>query len=174
MLLPTKRFYDLLVNVYIAFFGSVASIVALIWFALEKVQPSNFVWYCLVPSAFIFLSAIAIYSIRVRQENIQFRNFIKILHRVNHDYRDMLAAAFKNQPHEINGSQYCDFLKQSERKTLKSACQKIAKVYTAFTHSDCMVTVKLITQVGDKAYCATHERSEENCPRDVVGVNLFL
>ncbi len=164
--LQTKRFYDLLANVYVAFFGSVASIAGLIWFAFDKLQPSAIVWSALVLVALIFLSAISIYSIRVRQENIQFRQFIKILHRINHDYRDMLSAAFKHQPHEFTGSEYSDFLKKSEKDTIRSVCQKIAKVYTAFTHSDCTVTVKLITRVSEKIVCETHERSEEKCARD--------
>jgi hypothetical protein len=59
-----------------------------------------------------------------------------------------------------------DYAKENERKTLKSVCQKIAKVYTAFTHCPCTVTVKLVTGVGDKTFCETYERSEENCERD--------
>jgi hypothetical protein len=167
MHLQTRRFYDLIRNVYVAFVGSVASIVALLWFAIDKLQPSTLVWSFLVPVTLLFLLAISIYSIRVRQENIQFRNLIKILHRVNHDYRDMLSGAFKNQPHDFTRSQYFDFLKRGEKTTLKSVCQKVAKIYTAFTHSDCTVTVKLITQVDGKSFCATHERSEELCPRDI-------
>src|ERR1035437_8819554 len=51
--LRTRRLYDFLANVYLAFFGSIASIVALIWFALDKVQPTTFVWLFLVPTTFI-------------------------------------------------------------------------------------------------------------------------
>jgi hypothetical protein len=35
------------------------------------------------------------------------------------------------------------------------------------------VTVKLITQVDGKTFCATHERSEENCPRDIAKPRQF-
>jgi hypothetical protein len=166
--LRTRRLYDFLANVYLAFFGSIASIVALIWFALDKVQPTTFVWLFLVPTTFILFSVVAIYSIRVRQENIQFRNFMKTLHRINHDYRDMLSAAFKHPSQEFDPDQYLNFLKQSEIQTIRSACQKVAKIFTAFTHSECTVTVKLITRSGGKDFSETFERSEENSVRDIA------
>jgi len=169
----TKRIYDLLSNVWIAFLGSIASIAGLIWFAIEKVQITTVLWLVVLLSAFALLFAIAIYSIRVRLENIQFRNFVKTLHRINHDYRDMLSAAFKHPPQALGTDGYINFLKQSESKTIKSVCQKISKVFSTFTRRECTVTVKLIVRDGGKVYCETYERSEENCLRDTGQPRLF-
>lgn len=171
--LNTRRVRDFFANVYFAFFGSLASIVALIWFAFDKLKPWTILWAILVPVAVLCLAGIAIYSIRVRQENIQFRNFTKILHRINHDYRDTLSAVFKNHSIDLSAEDYWTYLKQSERKTLKSSCEKIAKIFTAFTHRPCTVTVKLITQAEGKNVCEMLERSEENSERDTCTPRQF-
>lgn len=173
MKLGTKRVYDFLSNVYVAFLGSIASIAGLIWFAVDKIQPTMILWLFVVPIAIVLLSAITVYSIRVRLENIQFRSFTRILHRINHDYRDMLSAAFKNQNQGLSADDHINFLKQNETRTINSVCQRISKIYSTFTHGECTVTVKLIQRDGEKYSAITYARSEENCARDKALPGFF-
>jgi len=166
--LTTRRIHDFLANSWVAFVGSVASILSLAWFAYLEIKPSpwSIVGAVLLPVAFGVFLGVAIYSIRVRQENRAFRDCMKVLHRINHDYRDTLSATFRNTSQRPEEAGSRDYVAHSERKTIKSVCEKIAKSFSAFTHSDCMVTVKFITRDGDKMLCETYERSEENCDRD--------
>jgi len=171
---PTRWLHDFLGNAYVSFAAWLASVVALVWYAYDQLKPApaafSLVLYAVVTAVVL---AVGIYSIRVRQENIHFRQFTRILHRINHDYRDTLGAVFRNTSPEYTASEFSHYLKDSERKTLKSACQKISKIYTFFTHSQCTVTVKLITMIDGKAYCETCERSEENCERDQTHLRRF-
>ena len=107
------------------------------------------------------------------KENRAFRDCIKVLHRINHDYRDTLSAIFKHGAHRFDQNEYRDYVTQSERKIIKSVCQKIAKIYSSFTHGSCTVTVKLVTRVAEKMFCETYERSEENCDRDTGPSRIF-
>jgi hypothetical protein len=161
----TKKLHNFFASIHVAWCGSVASIIALVWYAYDSFKPSGLrllVLICFAIAAGIFLG-VAIYSIRVRQENKQFREACKTLHRINHDYRDTLSNTFSGVAHTPD---LATAAKLSELKTLKSACQKIAKIYSGLTHCDCCVTVKLITNEGGSTYCETHARSEENSERD--------
>ena len=174
MKMSARRVHDFLEDTWIAFFGSVASIVSLAWFAYLEIKPSPWavVAAVLLPLSFIVFLSASIYSIRVRQENRAFRECVKALHRINHDYRDTLCAIFRHTGHKPD-LQHRDYATESERKTVKSVCQKIAKIYTGLTHSDCTVTVKLVTRLGEKMMCETYERSEENCRRDAGPIRQF-
>lgn len=98
MNLPTRRLHEFFGNVYIAFFGAVASIVALLLWLIDKynITFSALTWWIIASTAFFLFSGIAIYSIKVRLENIQFRNLTEILHEINHNYRDALCSIFKH------------------------------------------------------------------------------
>jgi hypothetical protein len=170
MLPVTRRFHSLFNSSWIAFLGTVSSIVGLVLAAYLELRhlPQNTIWILLLFAGIIFFLGIGIYSIKVRQENRTFRNFMATLHRINHDYRDTLSAAFRLKPSLQGLSQeaYLNYLEEWEEKTLKSVCQKIAEFYSAFTHSKCTVTVKLIKQVNGMSFCSAYARSEENCRRD--------
>jgi hypothetical protein len=160
-----RRLHDFFANIHVAWCGSAASIISLVCYAYETLKPTG--WRLLALICFGIAAAafagVAIYSIRVRQENKQFREACKTLHRINHDYRDTLSATFSGAAHTPDLATAAKF---SELRTLKSACQKIAKIYSGLTHCDCTVTVKLITNEAGNTFCETHARSEEISERD--------
>ena len=165
MTLVTKKAHDFFGNIYVVWVGAVCSIAGLVWYAYDRLKPSGpklITLICCAILAALFLG-LAIYSIRVRQENLQFKEACKNIHRINHDYRDTLSATFSAA---VQGPDFATVGKLSELKTLKSACQKIAKIYSGLTHCSCTVTVKLITKEGGNSFCETHARSEENSERD--------
>jgi hypothetical protein len=120
-------------------------------------------WVVLFVPAFVGLAAAIIYSIRIRQENASFRRLPEVLHKINHDYRDVLSKCF-GDPGAVPPEQV---RLQEEVATVTSACQKIAQIYSDLTHVPCTVTAKVITTEPDgRAYCDTFARSESNCKRD--------
>ena len=170
MLLATRRFHTLFNSSWVAFLGAVASIISLVWFAYLEINqgPQHALWIVLLGVCFTFFLGAGIYTIKVRQENREFRKFMATLHQINHEYRDTLSAAFKFKPASPNISpeSYIKYLEEWEEKTIKGVCQKIAEFYSAFTHCKCTVTIKLSKQVEGRSFCSSYARSEENCKRD--------
>jgi hypothetical protein len=170
VLLSTRRFHTFFNSSWVAFLGSVASVISLIWFAYLEINhaPQMTVWVVLLGASLAFFVGAGIYTVKVRQENREFCKFMGTLHQINHDYRDALSAAFKFNPASSNATEegYVKYLDKWEEKTIKGVCQKIAEFYTAFTHCKCTVTVKLIKQLDGKTFCSSYARSEENCKRD--------
>ncbi len=168
-----RRICDFCANVYVAFLGSLASILALLWFVFERLNPSTLIWGITVPIAVICLFAIGIYSVSVRKENIHFRTLIWILHRINHTYRDALSSVFRYAAPTDNTKDSIESGIKLERDTLQSVCANLASLYGGFTHRSCTVTIKLITRSGGKAYCETYARSEHISNRDQGTPRLF-
>jgi hypothetical protein len=108
-----------------------------------------------------FLATTVIYSIRVRQENRAFRHVPTILHRINHNYRDVLSKLFG---HGAAGN--LTLRMRLEREALVSVCQSISEIFTLLTHVPCTVTVKLITRENGRVYCQTAIRSQVGSERD--------
>ncbi len=97
------------------------------------------------------------------------RSIPEIIHKINHDYRNVLSQLFgdSSQPSE-------EMRRREEKRTLESACQKIANIFSALTHVRCTVTVKFIVRNDDgRAYCETLVRSEMNSKRDEAHRQVF-
>jgi hypothetical protein len=141
MLRTTRRFHDLAANVYVAFFGSLASIAAFSWYVYDKFSftRSDLSELILLLIVLILLPA-SLYSVRVRQENLAFRSAARTVHRINHNYRDVLCKMFGGE-HPITDR---EVLQIQEMKTLEYVCQATARMFTVLTHAECVVTVKLI------------------------------
>ena len=173
MTLPTSRVHAVLSHPAVTFIASLCTIAAFIWAIFEKfyARPpegslaASEYWEVLILAIFALpLVALAIYSIRVRQENRAFRLLMEKLHKINHDYRDILCQTFggKENPKEPHPGRA-----KQELQALSSVCQTASKIFNSFTHSDCMVTIKLITKKNDgTAIATTHLRSESICQRD--------
>jgi hypothetical protein len=169
----TRRLHDFLGNVWVvlvlAILNSVGGGLAL----YDKIQPAPGGRRWIILSGLFVGGALMvvgiIYSIRVRQENLVFRTLPERLHKINHDYRNVLsklfgAAVVPTQEERV----------RAELKTLESACQKIAVIFAGMTHVPCTVTVKLITEEPDgRAFCETLVRSETNSSRDEGQPRVF-
>src|SRR6266496_767745 len=152
-------------NVYVQFFGSLASILGFFWIIYDRFSPSHHDILELIISliaGFIFFG-INIYSVRVRQENDALKRAAFTVHNINHHYRDTLCQMFGGkQP--INDPKV---LITQEQQTLELVCAHIARIYNSLIHADCMVTVKVIYRDdAGKLYCGTHARSEARSDRD--------
>lgn len=160
----TRKIREILNSRWFDVLAGSCSIVGFFWFVYAKFEPTGdqlatFVfWLCAAP-AFVGL---VVYSIRVRQENRAFESFTKTLHKVNHDYRNVLRELF-GPAHSFENEEVRSVC---EQRTLRSVCQKVAEIFGNLTHVKCSVTVKLITKDGGKAYCQTLVRDEDNSPRE--------
>lgn len=170
----TKTLHDIAASVYLAAAGAIASVVAFGWFIYDKFSPTP--WSDLAELVILLLVGVVVigfglYSVRVRQENNALRRAIDTIHKINHDYRDVLSKVFGGkQPITDPEARIVEL----ERATLQAVCQSTAKIFNSFTHADCMVTVKLIDKDGDgRLSCGTYARSQSNCERDRVEPSSF-
>ncbi len=166
----TKHFHDLMRGqtiAYIGLIGSVASIVSLVAWAYSKL-PTGWAGLLLLSALALSLLALvavsSIYSLRIRQENRAFRRSQHVLHAINHNYRGVLNDVFgETKIHSMERRA------QLEKDTLRSVCEELSRLFLAFTHVPCTVTVKLIVRGRDGAlYARTHARSDNMCGRDKV------
>jgi len=171
MTLPTNKVHAVLANPYVAFFGSIASIAAFLWFIFEKIYtpstggapPSDDLEVIILIVAAVVILGIGFYSVRVRQENRAFRKAAEKFHKINHDYRDVLCKMFGREESVTDRTE----LAKQELLSLESVCQTIAQMFNWFTHGECMVTVKLITRADNgKLFASTYVRSESKSERD--------
>ena len=168
--ISAKRGHDVMRGhtvAYVGLIGSVASIVSLVAWAYTQLPRG---WAGLVLLSFLAVSFLAVvgaaslYSLRIRQENRVFRISHEVLHKINHNYRDVLSDVFGDRKVE-------ERVRRAgiEKETLRSVCEELSKLFLAFTHVPCTVTVKLIVRGQDGVlYARTHARSEIYCPRDTV------
>jgi hypothetical protein len=169
----TNNLHDFAANVYIAALGSIASIAAFFWFIYDKFSPApeDIFELVILLIVVLFFIGLGYYSIRVRQENSAFRRSVGTIHKINHDYRDILSKMFGGEEPITDERVKI----QNERDTLQAVCQALAKMYNSFTHVDCMVTVKLITKDNHgRLSCGTYVRSEINCERDRFHPGTFV
>ena len=87
-----------------------------------------------------------------------------IIHRINHEYRDVLSENFRRADRLIVNP--TKEILDCEQTTLSSVCQKLARLFSKLIGSECFVSVKLITEFNGKFVCETFVRSEQNCERD--------
>lgn len=133
---------------------------AVAWFSNGSVY-----WWVVVVglAALALFLAGFLYSVVVRRENLAFRDMPDFLHKINHHYRDVLSSVFN--PDEPSPEQ--KKILATEESTIRSVCQRIARIFTRLIGRDCTVTVKLLASGHDgHKYCQTYARSEENSVRD--------
>lgn len=113
-----------------------------------------------VATSLLLLAGVA-YSVRVRQQNSRLRSVPAALHRINHDYRDVLSQVFGGQvlPPDKERAHL-------ELRTIESTCQKIAQIFTVLIQRECTVTVKLITKETGRSMCQKYARNVLSCQRD--------
>jgi hypothetical protein len=101
----TKRLHDLAANVYLAAAGAIASVAAFGWIIYDKFSPkaSDLAELIILLIVILMIGAIGYYSIRVRQENNALRRAIETIHKINHDYRDVLSKIFGGNPLPTQG-----------------------------------------------------------------------
>ena len=169
----------LLVNPWIAFLGAIASIIALLWFAHDKLGTSLNDWSSgqIILLIACVLGVVAVlslswHSVHIQHENQKLTDALKksdaalkisanFIHEINHDYRDVLHSMF--------GSQQKPDLQTRQKhqlSTITAACQKIQKLYQNIIGVDCTVTVNFLRQENDHRYCEAYARSELHSPRD--------
>jgi hypothetical protein len=170
MNISTRQTHDVmrgLTVAYIGIVGSFASILSLlIWayFQLPKGWGGFALLTALAVSLLLVVCAATFYSVRIRQENRAFRRGQDVLHSINHNYRDVLSDAFGEQRVESDKGRA-----DIEKEVLQSVCAELARLFDAFTHVSCTVSVKLIVRGQDGVlYARKHARSENYCPRDKV------
>ena len=108
------------------------------------------------------LTAAMFYSIKVRQENIILRRIPETIHRINHDYRNVLSVLFGDR--DVCPTDEARV--KAEVRTLQSVCQKLSATFHDLTRKPCIVSVKLIITHDGHAYCETLVRSETMSRRD--------
>jgi hypothetical protein len=156
---------DLASNPWFVVGGTAASIIGLVLYVWEKISG-----YAHILSITIFVLGVSVYllglfySIIVRQENDALRHMAAHLHRINHDYRNILHSTF-------SGNTPCTSRKdlvKMEIEALKSATKRIESIFVSLLGGrPCTVTVKLITnQSSGRRVAKTYVRSESNCNRD--------
>lgn len=170
MNLSTRLFHNVMRGQAVAWLGlvgSVASIISLVAWAFLQL-PSGWAGLLLLSSLaaslLIVVAAATLYSVRIRQENRAFRRSVEVMHRINQAYRDVLSDVFGEKNISDIGRRA-----EIEKETLTSLCHELARLFLAFTHVPCTVTIKLIVRGTDGAlYARTHCRSESICGRDKV------
>ena len=165
----TRRLHDVMRGetvAYVGLGGSVASIISLVGWAYTQLPKQ---WFGLVALSVLALSLLALvavasfYSVRVRQENRALRRSHEVLHAINHNYRDVLSEAFGEEQKTIEERA------EIEKETLRSVCEALSRLFLAFTHVPCTITVKLIIRGKDGVlYARTLARSDSMCGRDKV------
>ena len=152
---------------WIGLVGSTASILSLVIWAyvsLPRVWGGLLLLSALAISLLILVAAATAYSVRIRQENRTFRHSQEVLQRINQNYRDVLSGVFGEKKVE-------DIKRRTEieRDTIRAVCHELARLFLAFAHVPCTVTMKLIVRGRDGAlYARTHARSDAISDRDNV------
>jgi len=172
MKLSTKGLHNLASNPLSVFFGTIASVLSFCWLVYEKViiQAPGILSILIFLLCIVFFISIGAYSGVVRRREIAFHGIMKRIHKINHDYRDILRAAFGGEKTITERHK----LVEVEERILRSVCQQIREIYELLINRPCMVTIKLITkEPNGSKYCSIYVRSEDNCKRDREGPSEF-
>ena len=113
-------------------------------------------------------TATSLYSIRVREKVLALQGSARLLHEINHTYRDVLTKVCDRNP-PVN----TDERMTVERDTVQTVCQRISEIYTALIARRCTVTVKVVEQDGTRWFCRTYARSESHSRRDQANLVRF-
>lgn len=162
----TRRLHDLALNPWLVVGGSAASIIALILYLWEKSAGHPHVLsICVVGLGTVAYLGGLLYSLFVRQENDALRDMAYQLHRINHDYRDVLHRTFAGNAPRTSRTE----LVAMEIEALKCVTKRIERIFVSLLRGrSCTVTVKLITNhTSGRRVAKTYVRSEDDCTRDV-------
>jgi hypothetical protein len=91
-------------------------------------------------------------------------------HDINHIYRDALSGVLSIYAPTKPDSREILLVEQN---TLNRICVKIAHLFTSLTGKKCVVTVKLLANEGDTAFCFTWARSHVDILRSASGIEKF-
>lgn len=146
--------------------GGIASIVSLLFYLYEKYDPR----FGKISSILLFLSLGIlfigyIYSIKVRAENKALKDISQQLSEINFIYQHHFSEVLHKTAEKITREKLVD----AERRVLEAICQRIENIYSRLTGRNCLVTIKLVTQAGEKKIAHTYVRSQSTCPRDLTG-----
>lgn len=157
--------HDVAASPWVVLIGTLASVSSFLWMFHDQViapTPSSVSIVAFILSI-TFMLGVGMYSARIRQTNRAFADAMKHIHKINHDYRDVLHAMFHGPKPETDPDRLC----QAEEQTLRSVCQRLRDIFDGLIGKASTVTVKLITkEASGTQCCSTYVRSEENCERD--------
>lgn len=161
----TRAIHDAAASPWAVLAGTIASVSSFCWVVYDKIIAtvpgalSIFVFVVCIT----FFTSVGVYSAVIRRRVGAFQNAMKRIHRINHDYRDVLHATFHSDQPDTEQQK----LLRAEEHALRSVCQQINGIFESLVGRSCMVTIKLITKQSSGArHCSTYIRSEENCERD--------
>ena len=161
-----KTAHKLALNPWLVLAGTVSSIAAFLWMTYDFLVKTKPQYLSIISFSFslAIFCIIHFYSVYVRRENSALRRIAYHIHRINHEYRNVLCEKFSGD----NPAMKQEELISVEKDTLQSVCSRIEKIFTLLIGRDCMVTVKLIyeDETSGRKYCKTYVRSEPNCVRD--------
>jgi hypothetical protein len=163
----TRWLNDTVENRWVVFSGTVASLAS--FFMAFRLGFQNVFANATLACTLTLFVATAIYSIRVREKLMALQNAARLVHDINHEYRDVLSEALG--PHENlqqTGPIDPELVKR-EREVIETVCNRIAAIYTALISRPCTVTVKILTKEGSDWFCHTYARSEPRSRRDRDG-----
>ena len=171
MHIATRKIADISYSRIFTVLGTIASIASFLWLIYDQyiLKSNNLTPAILAGVSTSIFVLICIYSIIIRQENLNLEQVPQKIHRINHIYRNRLREIFSGE----NPIDKRDDLIDTEESVLRSVCQRIQKIYTKLIGDDCLVTIKLITEKDGKKFAETYVRSIDDCDRDSKGFKEY-
>ena len=150
------------ITIFSATFCTIGSFVYLVYDKISNLYPSNYSITIFILSISFFI-LVHLLTVRVQNQNNALKDIAKIMHEINHIYRDKLYEVF----HSENPIDSSTKLINHEKETLKAVLERVSMMFTSLTGRKCTATVKIIVlDDGGKLYCHTYVRSIEKSPRD--------
>lgn len=137
--------------------------VAYLWYRHASGElTNNRGWSILFITSLILLLSGYLYSIKVRSQNLAMRGLARDLYDINQIYKVAISSLTGRIEAVNNPEELIDL----EIRVLRSVCQRIGRIFDKLLERPCIVTLKLVTEVGDKLIAETYLRSEEFSRRD--------
>jgi hypothetical protein len=144
--------------------GTGAATLVSFYFDIES-RFKNQAWNISLAFLFMLFCIAAVYSIRVRERLQAHQRSARLLHDINHTYRNALSAAFGCQGDDpIDPTSITN-----EREVVETVCNRVAEIYRELSFRPCVVTVKILTVDNGEFVCNTYARSEPRSRRDDNG-----
>ena len=117
MNIASRYAHDIAASSWVIIIFGFAGLASFVWLLYDKLSanPSILSNLSLAGALIVFFGAF-FYSFRVRQENSALRDMAKWIHKINHDYRDVLRDMFSKGATEISQ----EHLASAEAETIKS------------------------------------------------------
>lgn len=167
MNIPAKLAHQFVKNNYVTALSLIVSFISfgvVMRDILKDVTPTVGSIAIMVASL-LFFAAVNFYSLRIRADNQILEEIAKHFREINSNYRETLFSSFWGIPQTTP----MDDRLLAEKKTLKSICQIIARIFSKMLYGrECTVTVKLLTEEDNGiSYATTYVRNHETSERDV-------